>query len=103
MNRPKKESYKPFDLGGDIGLAKWMLDYAAALDKYVDHLESEKVSEKSSDICSIIDRSNPETEIEYQRDLIAELINMQLNPSHSNQEWKDQVISVAKEKGYGRD
>ena len=42
-------------------------------------------------------------EIQYRIDLINELINIYEHPEDSNKEWKDAIIGVAREKGYGND
>ncbi len=39
MKRPVKEDYRPFDLTGDTAIAKWMIDYSIALEKYIETLE----------------------------------------------------------------
>ena len=38
---------------------------------------------------------------QYRLDLINELINNIEHPEDSNKEWKDAIICVAREKGYG--
>lgn len=40
-------------------------------------------------------------ESRYRVELIAELINMKEYPENSNQEFKNSIIQVAREKGYG--
>ncbi len=40
-------------------------------------------------------------ESRYRIDLINELINIYEHPEDSNKEWKDAIIGVAREKGYG--
>jgi hypothetical protein len=42
-------------------------------------------------------------ESQYRLDLINELINIYEHPEDSNKEWKDAIIGVAREKGYGND
>ena len=42
-------------------------------------------------------------ESQYRLDLINELINIYEHPEDSNKGWKDAIISVAREKGYGND
>jgi len=42
-------------------------------------------------------------ESQYRIDLINELINIYEHPEDSNKEWKDAIVSVAREKGYGND
>jgi len=41
------------------------------------------------------------TETEYMKDLIGELIDMYENPLDSNDEWKSAIVRMAREKGYG--
>jgi len=40
-------------------------------------------------------------ENQYKVALIAELINIYEHPEDSNKEWKDAIISIARDKGYG--
>lgn len=42
-------------------------------------------------------------ESQYRIDLINELINIYEHPEDSNKEWKEAIIGVAREKGYGND
>jgi hypothetical protein len=44
----------------------------------------------------------PKEENTYRLELIDELIEMYENPQNSNKEWKDAIIRVAREKGYGK-
>ena len=48
-----------------------------------------------------IERDQTQKENKYQFNLICELIDIIENPEHSNQIWKDVIIEISKEKGYG--
>ncbi len=48
-----------------------------------------------------MEREQIKKENEYQFNLICELISIIEKPELSNQSWKDTIIEIAKEKGYG--
>ncbi len=68
MKKPDKNSYIPLGdaLTGDTRLAKWMIDYSAALEKYIGYLESKQVIEIVK--CPICYESfDPHKNIKYSR------------------------------------
>lgn len=53
-------------------------------------------------LCAVSGSCSDE-ESQYRIDLINELINIYEHPEDSNKEWKDAIIGVARDKGYGND